>query len=292
MRPYSGIRGSQNAFTLVELLVVISIIATLMGLLLPAVQSAREAGRRNTCSNNLAQLGKAVLTFDNQRGFVPGWKNAFPLNSSGTNYYAWPVMLMPNIERRDIDQSIKATGSASIYIDLFNCPSSPPDSMTSPVLAYAGNCGYGTNAPKGDGVMFDSTVTKIGIDFVGSGDGTATTVLFSERCGANVTAPAMWNVTSTVSGSYQGLTAITSPGIVYVGGPTATKVINTGSNGVFRYPSSNHPGGAMATFCDGHIQFLKDSVSGNVYSQLLTSNSEYTTSTGTTLPLLSEGDFK
>ena len=52
-----------SGFTLVELLVVIAIIGILMGLLLPAVQSARESARQATCSNNLSQLGKAMISY-------------------------------------------------------------------------------------------------------------------------------------------------------------------------------------------------------------------------------------
>ena len=63
----------RHAFTIVELLVVIAIISTLIGLLLPAVQAARESGRKTTCMNNLYQLGMAVNRYDQDAGKVPSW---------------------------------------------------------------------------------------------------------------------------------------------------------------------------------------------------------------------------
>ena len=95
-------------FTLVELLVVIAIIGTLVGLLLPAVQQAREAARRSSCGNNLKQIGTALLNFESaQKAFPAGYSLFLP--SNGGPCWGWATFILPYMEQADIYNGLAPT---------------------------------------------------------------------------------------------------------------------------------------------------------------------------------------
>jgi len=118
----SATPGARVGFTLVELLVVITIIGILIALLLPAVQSAREAARRAQCSNNMKQIGLALHNYASEHGVFPfgsGWDTP-----TGT----WAAFILPQLERQN-------------HYDLFNFkqPMSHDDNqdaITMPVPTY------------------------------------------------------------------------------------------------------------------------------------------------------------
>ena len=96
--------AGREGFTLVELLVVVAIIATLIGLLLPAVQTAREAARRSQCSNHLRQVCLATLGFESaQRRFPPqfGWSGEGTTGGIGTVFFH----VLPYLEQHPLYQS-------------------------------------------------------------------------------------------------------------------------------------------------------------------------------------------
>ena len=99
-------------FTLVELLVVIAIIGLLIALLLPAVQAAREAARRNQCSNNLKQLGIGIQNYhDALQRFPPLATGPYPVSgSNGHGQLSYLVLILPYIEQQPIYDQINWTG--------------------------------------------------------------------------------------------------------------------------------------------------------------------------------------
>src|SRR5207245_11556606 len=92
----------RRAFTLVELLVVIAIIGVLVALLLPAVQQAREAARRMTCTNNLKQIAVALHNHhDAKNTFPPGGMNTG--HNGTTCYTTWTVEILPFLSQEGLD---------------------------------------------------------------------------------------------------------------------------------------------------------------------------------------------
>ena len=321
----------RSGFTLIELLVVIAIIGILMGLLLPAVQNAREAGRRATCTNNLRQIGLAMHAYEGNKSKLPGWRNRL----AGEVDVDWPIVILPNLERRDIfniwsnaTPSTISTVSANVknrpVIDAFMCPSAPPDDNTEGSLMYVSNGGSGFEAvfdndsstktkpaitqPKGDGILLDTVggpkntsnefslnnrrynSSRINLDVITGGDGTANTLLLSERSGAGVEQLKLFLPASRNTMGYgppgnptDWELSINTPKVFLLpeysdlSSQAALKVINPtaaiAASDLFRYPSSNHPGGVMVVFADAHTAFLQDSLAPIVYCQLMTSNS-------------------
>lgn len=270
----------RRAFTLVELLVVISIIAILIGLLLPAVNAAREAGRKTKCTNQLYQLGMGVIQQANAGGYLPGFRNAVQ-TTSGVQPYSWPVVILPFIEKNDVYTAVINGGGASTLIDGFICPSAPLDGVTGAALTYSGNAGSASNVRRADGVMLDTWITaaatsgRVGLDDVSSGDGTTTTLLLSEES-SRVANLAQWSVAVMTSGSFDfGNSSAGVPCFGIDGNAPPAQVINStfsGAPGAWSQPSSQHPGGAVAVFCDGHTGFLRDTITADVYAQALSWN--------------------
>jgi prepilin-type N-terminal cleavage/methylation domain-containing protein len=128
---------SRCGFTIVELLVVIAIIGVLTGLLLPAVQSAREAARRTACQNNLKQIGLGLQHYHDLHGAFPiGCVEWRPWGNTTNRQLAWSAYLLPYVEQQPLydclnlnlpfDDPANRVASATV-LEVFLCPSTDPE---------------------------------------------------------------------------------------------------------------------------------------------------------------------
>ena len=134
--------GVSGGFTLVELLVVIAIIGTLVGLLLPAVQAAREASRRMACQNNLKQIALGCLSHEQAMGYYPcggwgwGWLGDPDMGHSDRQPGGWVFNLLSYVDetaRRNIgagetfdQKKASRVKLVSLPLGLFLCPTRRP----------------------------------------------------------------------------------------------------------------------------------------------------------------------
>jgi prepilin-type N-terminal cleavage/methylation domain-containing protein/prepilin-type processing-associated H-X9-DG protein len=290
-------RHRHSGFTLVELLVVIAIIGTLVGLLVPAVQSAREAANRSACSNNLKQIGLAIHGYHDARRRLPaGYASAFDDSGNDTGPgWGWAAAILPQMEqvgistridfKQPIEAAIHAEARASI-VSPYLCPSDTVPATAFPVgprdttgrlrsttctvapSNYVGNFGVSEPGVDGEGVFFRGS----DIAYRDITDGLSTTFMVGERSFRY--AEATW--TGAVSGSQQVPTPSSPMGFQ----------INNASNFVLAHTGESFDGAHGATeinnftsrhgqagnylFADGHVSLLGDSTDYATYKALST----------------------
>jgi prepilin-type processing-associated H-X9-DG protein len=271
----------------VELLVVIAIIGVLVALLLPAVQAAREAARRTHCQQNLREIGTALLNYEGQHQELPvGCIGYTGQTVDGVKQppllISWNVQALPFLEQRSLSEryrrDLPSTDPVNrelgaTVLTIFLCPSTPSEVLINPSGTWRGQAFtdyggiYGVEGPGRDhpdfgnpeaenppkqtlqdeslGVMLYDEATAI----KQINDGTAHTIAIAEALARRVTTME-WANGHNVFAQEQSIPVNGEKGFDEIGSP--------------------HPGGALVTFCDGHVDFLSDDTEQNVLNALLT----------------------
>jgi len=287
-------RVASYGFTLLELLVVITIIAILVALLLPAVQQAREAARRNACRNNLKQLGIALHNYSdvNQR-FPPGMIGKDPYSDLTVSHRTpFVVMILPYLDQAS--QFNEWNHEADFAGQLANFPTlltvyqcSSDQSLT---MAKSGGSGqnvgdhkgnYGLNwgiheyAEQAPGIPPKSRFAPFHIGYGAElrdiTDGVSTTFAMLEirQAPSEIGQPKdrrgrIWNTascTSQVSNRYTPNSAMGDRGACFDRPNSGLPCVNNAPDGDdFMVSRSRHVGGVNALLCDGAVRFVSDSI--------------------------------
>jgi prepilin-type N-terminal cleavage/methylation domain-containing protein len=275
-------------FTLVELLVVITIIGMLMALVLPAINAVRENARRTACANNMDQIALGAISYATSRGTFPGYRGNRA--GSGSNVEAsWFVAIAPQLEQAVIKDRLDVLLQNPMqipYIAFATCPSDAPEQLTptptsGPIshLAYVVNAGrqdpskLDLNGPSPDyeanGVFHDLRHPKSPKVSTTMKDGASNTLMLSENINAT-----RWTDVNEAQITFifdHSLQSLDANGDIKPGLPG--RRINDGKNDPARLiprPSSNHPGGVNVAFCNGTTMFLRDDIHYRVLQQLMT----------------------
>jgi prepilin-type N-terminal cleavage/methylation domain-containing protein/prepilin-type processing-associated H-X9-DG protein len=289
---------ARRAFTLIELLVVLAIVGTLVGLLVPAVQKAREAASRMRCTNNLKQIGIALHAYhDRMGGFPPGYQTEVAADNSDLGPgWGWAAFLLDDVEQGNLRQQIRFdlsitdpanAGPRATVLAVFVCPSEPEvgtftvvDGSGNPVCDVAranytamnGVLGVTSDAWDNNGAFLRNSAHR----FADIRDGLSTTLFVGERCtnmasttwvgavpGGVVPAQRYPDLASQLAN------AEGAPALVLSHGsqshiPNDQLVFDADATASF------HGVGVNFLFGDGSVRFIGNTINGQVYEALLT----------------------
>ncbi|HUG70813.1 MAG TPA: DUF1559 domain-containing protein [Pirellulaceae bacterium] len=291
----------RNAFTLVELLVVIAIIGILVGLLLPAVQHAREAARRMQCMNNLKQIGIAMHNYEAAHRRLPSSGQGLGSGPFGQNFdrHAFFTHILPHIEQANIsnqydfgayyNQTPENLAITKQVLSIYICPSAGLRSGNADSEGF-GAIDYGptihTNIDPNTGLPNSAFMVHGGLrwDYARISqitDGTSNTMALGEDVGRHDGMKSLYD-DPVDAGSKRSHWRWAEPdnafGVSYTpnfhrnpwGGPPECGWIemNCGPNDEL---FSFHVGGCYSLFCDGHVHFLTDSIDYRVLRGIVSS---------------------